>query len=342
MSQAVSTKIAFLIQGPTAPSTRVRILNLLPYFHDAGFATAVEAYPNSLREWRRVAPGLRGAEILVIQKRLPSLIEALVLRWKMKRLVFDFDDSVWLRNREGDAKPSNKLQRRFAHFMKRVDLAICGNPILEARVRATCPATRTMIIPSAVPAPEAEMRGRANSPLRIGWVGTAINLPYLVGIEQALAAAHACVPFELVVICSVPPKFEKFRHFRFVEWSEETEYAEIAGFDAGIMPLADNEHSRGKCAYKALQYMRCGVPVVASDVGINREWIAGLGAGLVVKGDGWREALVSVLSDAAARERFGAAGVAAICAGFRIEDAARQYVAAFRELLVRSAASGRA
>ena len=311
----------------------MRILNLLPHFHAAGFETAVEVYPNSFGEWRRVAPRLRGAEILIIQKRLPSLIEGIILRWRMKRLVFDFDDSVWLRNREGDAKPSNKLQRRFANLMRRVDLAICGNPILEARVRATCAATRTMIIPSSVPAPDAELRSRANSPLRVGWVGTAINLPYLVAIERALIEAHARVPFELVVICSEPPKFEKFPHFRFVAWSEQTEYAEITGFDAGIMPLADNEHSRGKCAYKALQYMRCGVPVIASDVGINREWIAGFGAGIVVKEDGWRDALVSVLSDAVMRERLGAAGVAAILGGFRIEDAARHYVEAFRELL---------
>jgi hypothetical protein len=311
----------------------VRILNLLPYFHAANFQTGVEEYPNTPGEWMRVGPRLRDAEILVVQKRLPSLLEGAVLRWRMKRLVFDFDDSVWLRNREGDAKPSNKLQRRFAHFMRRVDLAICGNSILESRVRGTCPATRTLIIPSSVPAPEAEVPKRANSPLRVGWVGTAINLPYLVGIERALIEAHARVPFELVVICNAPPAFENFRHVRFVPWSEKTEYDEISRFDVGIMPLADNEHSRGKCAYKALQYMRCGVPVVASDVGINREWIGGTGAGIVVKDDGWRDALVSVLSDAAARVRLGSAGVAAIRGGFRQEDAARQYLEAFRGLL---------
>ncbi len=326
-------KITFLIQGQTAPSTRVRILNLLPFFHAVDFRTGVEEYPDSLREWMRVGPRLRDADILLVQKRLPSVLEGAILRWRMKRLVFDFDDSVWLRNREGDAKPSNKLQRRFARFMKRVDLAICGNPILENRVRATAPATRTMVIPSSVPAPEAEVPARSNSPLRVGWVGTGINLPYLVGIEQALIEAYARVPFELVVICNAPPAFEKFRHVRFVPWSEKTEYEEIAGFDLGIMPLADNEHSRGKCAYKALQYMRCGVPVVASDVGVNREWIAGSGAGIVVKEDGWRDALVSALSDAAVRPRLGAAGIAAIRGGFRHEDAARQYVEAFRGLL---------
>ncbi len=336
-----SAKIAFLIQGHTAPSTRVRILNLLPFFHAANFQTAVEVYPNSIREWLRVAPRLRGADILVVQKRLPSLLEAVMLRWRFAKVVFDFDDSVWLRNREGDAKPSKKLQRRFANFMKRVDLAICGNPILENRVQTTSPETRTIVAPSAVPAPEADAPKRGNSPLheramlRVGWVGTAINLPYLVAIERALVEAHARVPFELVVICNAPPAFAKFRHFRFVPWSEQTEYAEIAGCDVGIMPLADNEHSRGKCAYKALQSMRCGVPVIASDVGINRAWIADTGAGIVVKAGGWRDALVAVLTDGALRERLGAAGVAAIRGGFRTEDVARQYLEAFAALLGR-------
>ncbi|MEO6786654.1 MAG: glycosyltransferase, partial [Chthoniobacteraceae bacterium] len=240
--------------------------------------------------------------------------------------------SVWLRNREGDARPSNKLKRRFGHLLKRIDLAICGNPILERRALATCPALRTMIIPSGVPAPDAEIPKRENSPLRVGWVGTAINLPYLAGSERQLAAAHARVPFELVVVCSEPPRFWQFRAVRFVKWSEQTEYDEIAQFDVGIMPLADNEHSRGKCAYKALQYMRCGVPVIAGDVGVNREWIAQRGAGLVVKEDGWCDAITSVLSDAALRGQLGAGGVAAIRGDFRVGDVARQYVEAFASL----------
>jgi len=331
-ARAGSTSIAFLIQGFDAPSTRVRILNLLPYFRDAGFSTVVEVYPNSLRGWIGVWPQVRGAEILVIQKRLPGLLEAKFLRWRMKRLVFDFDDSVWLRNRKGDAKPSEKLKRRFAHLLKRIDLAVCGNPILERRALVTCPGLRTIVVPSGVPSPDAVMPKRENSPLRVGWVGTAINLPYLLGIERQLAAAHARVPFELVVICSEPPSFAEFRAVRFVEWSEKTEYEEIAQFDVGIMPLADNEHSRGKCAYKALQYMRCGVPVIASDVGINREWIEQRGAGLVVKEDGWCDAIASVLSDTVRREQFGAGGVAAIRDGFRVEDAARKYVEAFASL----------
>jgi glycosyltransferase involved in cell wall biosynthesis len=344
-NSAPGPKIAFLIQGPTAPSTRIRILNMLPFFHAAGFQTVVEEYPNSLRKWSRVLPRISGAEILVVQKRLPSLLEAIFLRQWMKRLVFDFDDAVWLRNRDGDAHPSRKLRTRFAHSLKRVDLAICGNPILEARVRASCPATPTVIIPSAVPAPQAVTRtilsaeespqteASTRSLPQVGWVGTAINLPYLVAIEDALAAAHARIPFELVVISERPPVFREFAHMRFIPWSAETEYAHVTQFDIGLMPLADNEHSRGKCAYKALQYMSRGVPVIASDVGINREWIEKPGAGLAVNADGWVEALITLLSSAETRAQMGRSGIDVIRGGFQIEDIANRYLRAFREVL---------
>ena len=322
-----------MIQGLTAPSTRVRVLNLLPFFREAQFETSVAVYPNSLREWRTTIPQISGADILVVQKRLPSFFESLFLKRLAKRVVFDFDDSVWLRNRQGDAKTSRKLQGRFANFLKRTDLAICGNSVLQDYLNQQCPRAASLVIPSSVPAPRTPRVMPANSPLQVGWVGTAINLPYLAAIEPALIGTHARVPFELVVLCDQPPKFANFPHFKFVPWSEEAEYDHVSRFDAGIMPLADNEHSRGKCAYKALQYMTCGVPVVASDVGINREWIEKPGAGLAVKENGWTEALVAVLSSAPMRERMGASGIETIRGGFRQEDAASQYVRAFRSLL---------
>ena len=322
-----------MIQGHTAPSTRIRILNLLPLLRGAQFETSVAVYPNSFREWMGIIPEISGADILVVQKRLPSFIESLLLKRLAKRIAFDFDDSVWLRNRQGDARPSRKLQGRFANFLKRIDLAICGNPILQNYLRQHCPETTSVVIPSGVPSPRPGSAQRVNSPLQIGWVGTAINLPYLVAIESALIETHARIPFELVVLCDQPPGFATFSHVRFIPWSEATEYEHVGRFDIGIMPLADNDHSRGKCAYKALQYMTCGVPVIASDVGINREWIEKPGAGLAVKNEGWAEALIALLSDGPMRERMGACGIRAIAGVFTQASVAMQYVRAFRMLL---------
>jgi len=105
-----------------------------------------------------------------------------------------------------------------------------------------------------------------------------------------------------------PPKFRGFTSWEFIEWSESSEYEDIADADIGIMPLVDDGFTRGKCAYKALQYMACGLPVVASDVGVNRKWIEETGAGLVVQPGGWSSALTALLSNPEKRRSIGRSG----------------------------------
>jgi glycosyltransferase involved in cell wall biosynthesis len=93
-----------------------------------------------------------------------------------------------------------------------------------------------------------------------------------------------------------------------VPWSLEAEAAALARMDIGLMPLPDIEWNRGKCGYKALQYMAAGVPVVADDVGVARELV---GEGGVV-GEDWTETLRTLGTDAATRTVLGAAGRARV------------------------------
>ena len=79
-------------------------------------------------------------------------------------------------------------------------------------------------------------------------------------------------------------------------WSEETEVSSIQQFDIGIMPLQDSPWERGKCGYKLIQYMSCGLPVVASPVGVNKEIvIEGRNGYLADTLDDWREKLEMLL-----------------------------------------------
>ncbi len=94
-----------------------------------------------------------------------------------------------------------------------------------------------------------------------------------------------------------------------VAWTEQTEVASIASCDIGIMPLLDGPFARGKCGYKLIQYMACGLPVVASPVGVNSEIVEhGVNGFLAETPEQWANALQILLADANLRHRMGQAG----------------------------------
>jgi glycosyltransferase involved in cell wall biosynthesis len=97
------------------------------------------------------------------------------------------------------------------------------------------------------------------------------------------------------------------------------------------MPLVDDGFTRGKCAYKALQYMACGLPVVASDVGVTREWIEQSGSGSVVRGGEWAVALGRYLADSTLRERTGRKGWETVQERFTDESVGRMFARTLRE-----------
>ena len=109
-----------------------------------------------------------------------------------------------------------------------------------------------------------------------------------------------------VVGAPVPPELNGIPAESF-PWSEDTEIARIAEFDIGIMPLHDTPWERGKCAYKLLQVMAAGKPVVASPVGANvavvRHGVNGFLANTIEE---WTEALRTLAADPALRQRMGA------------------------------------
>ena len=108
----------------------------------------------------------------------------------------------------------------------------------------------------------------------IGWSGSWANLQFLYPIEDALADFLAQHPdSRLLVVCDRRPLFKKLpaASWEFVAWSMENEIGLVQQMNAGLMPLADSELARGKCGFKMLSYMSCGIPVVVTPVGVNSE-----------------------------------------------------------------------
>jgi len=204
---------------------------------------------------------------------------------------------------------------------ERADHVIAGSPILAEHLG---PFTSSIsVIPSLVDPAAIPLRAHAHSPrLVLGWIGSASTAPFLDGIRPALErVAAACPGMELTLLCvggstrPVPGLRVESR-----PWSADAQRDALARMDVGLMPLPDTAWNRGKCAYKALQYMAAGVPVVADDVGIARAVVGDGAAGYTVAGeDAWVDATTALLRDLALRERLGRDGRARVERDYSVE-----------------------
>jgi hypothetical protein len=135
---------------------------------------------------------------------------------------------------------------------------------------------------------------------------------HLERIVPQLLEVHRQYPFKLVVISSERPNLEGL-DLEFQLWSSDAQEACIANLDIGLMPLDHGSiYSRGKCSYKALQYMAAGVPAVASRVGMNEQVIESGVDGVLCEEDEWGDALSMLIRSPERRAAIGEAGRALV------------------------------
>jgi glycosyltransferase involved in cell wall biosynthesis len=114
-------------------------------------------------------------------------------------------------------------------------------------------------------------------------------------------------------------------------WSEEVERNFLRQVDIGLMPLPNNAWTRGKCAYKALQYMAAGIPVVADDVGISARVIGHERGGLIARQlDDWVQHMATLAENPRLRARLGRTGRQRIEEGYSVERWAPELAALIR------------
>jgi glycosyltransferase involved in cell wall biosynthesis len=340
-------RVAALTGGLDNPATRFRILQMAPALGRCGIALSLHTarlscYPPRAR-WLRplwlpatLAARLpdiaatRGADVTLIQREFVSTLYTLEGLTARPR-VLDVDDAIWL-NR-GDGAFARRLARA-------VDLVVAGNDHVAAWFGRHGPPT--VVVPTAVdtarfvPAapPAAPPADGPARPPAVGWTGSSANFPYLLLWEDALLAALAAVPDLRVRICADrPPPLARVPADRldWVRWSPAAEVPFLQSLDVGLMPLEDSDWARGKCAYKMLLYMACGVPVVVSPVGMNQEVLA-----QAAVGDGARDAraaaqaIIGQLEDPARRLATGLSGRRVVQESYSIDVLAPRLAGALR------------
>jgi glycosyltransferase involved in cell wall biosynthesis len=244
----------------------------------------------------------------------PPWVEArLARRWP---IVYDFDDAIYL--------PTASTAHAWVARLKRRDKAaeICrlardvtvGNESLAIWARVHNP--RVSVIPSTIDTDAYVLRERPENPKPVvGWTGSPTTAPYLATLGPALLALSRRVEFELKVIgarIDLPGL-----DVRCQEWNAATEADDLRTVDVGLMPLADDEWSRGKCALKALQYMALGIPAVVSPVGVNASIVCDGVNGFHARSDtDWVDRIALLLGDRDLRQRLGASARRTVETGF--------------------------
>ena len=300
-------KCLFIIQDFHLPSSRVRVLNLLPELAKYGIEAYATPFPKKLSAQIKLFKHCRKMDIVILQKRLLSHLNISLIQWFSSKLLFDFDDAIYTKQHEGKITISKGRFRKFAKTIRATDGAIVGNSIL-ANMASDNP--NVSIIPSAVETRNIALKNYEDQSVKtvIGWVGTPMNLPYLQLLQPHLAKLSEKHDIEFRIISSEPIEMPGV-NMRFIPWSLETQESELAQFDIGVMPLPDSEHAAGKCGYKALQYMAAGIPAVVSDVGVNHEIVTHNQEGMVCeKISDFYDALRYLIEHPEIRQKMGKIG----------------------------------
>jgi len=250
-------------------------------------------------------------------------------------IIYDFDDSIWL----ADTSPGNKKwewlksPEKIFKTVALADLVIAGNRYLAEKVRDHC--KELIVIPTSIdtsihrPIPAL----RNDETVVIGWSGSISTIKHfnlLVPVLQRIQQKYQeAVRFKIMADKTyVHPEIQ-------VEsciWSAETEVEILNSFDIGIMPLPDDEWSRGKCGLKGLSYMACGVATVMSSVGINSEIINNGDNGLLATDEeDWFKALCRLIDNKTERNRLGEAGRKTVQDFYSTEALQELYLQNFRQ-----------
>ncbi len=265
-----------LAYDPEAPSFRHRLRDVAAALDADGWRCAVERLPKG-RYFRRFLERRRqlaAARCLVLSKINLGLAEGALLRRLTARVVLDFDDAIYVHRPRAVGAPVGRSPlraRKFDATCAAADLVLAGNEALAARARRR--ARRVEVVPTSVDLASFPETAPARRGTTVVWIGRPENLAYLELVRPALAALAREVPgLTLRVVSSRFPEWPEVPVER-VPWTQAAEVPALVSADVGVMPLTDDEWTRGKCAFKILQYMAASLPAVASPVGTNREVI---------------------------------------------------------------------
>lgn len=354
MSLRGNLKIVFLTPYPhdTAPGQRFRFeqyydilqghgyqLTLLSFFSEGGYAklqgrgtrllVPLFIFWGFARRLFHLSMVVRTDFVFLFREAAPvgpPIIEWIVSKVLKKKIIYDFDDAIWLTDRTDESKLEKLIRWRskVGQICKWSYRVSCGNAYLAAYSKQFN--LNVIVNPTTIDTKSKHNQTKkllispsSNSSVTIGWTGSHSTLKYLTEIESTLRQLETKFDHvRFIFIADRRPQLNLTR-FVFIDWNKESEIEDLLKIDIGIMPLPDDEWTKGKCGFKVLQYMSLGIPAAASPVGVNSEIIDhGVNGFLCLTHEDWVECLEKLITNLTLRKQMGVEGRKKIISNYSV------------------------
>jgi glycosyltransferase involved in cell wall biosynthesis len=316
------------LYGSQAASTRYRLTQYVPGLRQQGIDLEVKALlgdrylqksfaGEKYSSWNLVSDYIERVALLFSQGNydlaivnaelfplLPGIIESRLLRIPY---IYDFDDAFFLKYRlDRFKKVSFLLRDKFNPVVSRAAAVMAGNHFLEDYAKQWNQATQ--LLPTVVDTDRyTPVPCKRADVFTVGWIGSPSTSVYLSEMALPLEQLGREGPVRFLVVGGYSPAIPGVDVVN-MPWSESTEVGIINSFDVGVMPLFNDEWARGKCAFKLIQYMACGVPVVASPVGANTDVVNSECGFMAATAQEWMDALRMLRDHPSKRAELGRTG----------------------------------
>jgi glycosyltransferase involved in cell wall biosynthesis len=265
----------------------------------------------------------------------PPVIEWFLRMVLNKKIIYDFDDAIWLtdKNNESGVTRLFKWRRKVASICRWSYKVSCGNQYLlefAKKNNANAVLNPTTIDTEQVHNPILYQKAKLENAIVVGWTGSHSTLKYLGKAVNVLRRIEDKFPNVRVVVIADRAPDLKLRTLQYLPWKPESEIADLMTLDIGIMPLPDDIWTKGKCGFKALQYMSLKIPAVASPVGVNTAIIDdGVNGFLCNSAEDWETALTMLIRDKNLRQKMGELGRTKVINSYSVLSNSATFLALF-------------
>lgn len=354
-------RILFIVPYPTrhAPSQRFRVELFEPFLQEAGVDYKLAPFMDvhtwqvlykqgsaAQKAWGIVKGYLKRLKTVFIDVHRydyifvhreaaplgPALFEWIMAKLWRKKLIYDFDDAIWIPNTSAEnkivswLKSFGKVKRICAMSYK----VVGGNDFLCNY--ALQYNNNVVRIPTCVDMERVHNKTKEHKEGKvvIGWTGSHSTLFYLDPLIPILQELQEELDFSVLIIANKKPELQ-LRDWQFIPWNETTEVADLLKMDIGLMPLQADAWSEGKCGFKLIQYLSLAIPALASPVGVNKIIIEeGINGYLCSNDADWKHHLKQLIADAALRKRMGLAGQQKMAREYSVQSQKQNFLDLFK------------